>query len=71
LTLDVLGALTIKLFHPTLSHQDLFLTVIQDPEFYLHVIHYIMVFMYVVSLGVLGWYAYKKSKDIFFSLFSR
>jgi len=68
LTLDVLGALTIKLFHPLLSHQDLFLTVIKDPEFYLHVVHGIMVVMYVVSLGVLGWYAYKKSKDIYFSL---
>jgi len=68
LTLDVLGSLTYKFFHPVLSHQDLFLAVVKDPEFYLHAMHYLMVFMYVISLVALGWYAYKKSKDIFFSL---
>lgn len=68
LTLDVLGVLTFRLFHPFLSPQDLFLTVIQNPEFYLHVLHGFLVFMYVVSLWFLGWYAYRKSHDIFFAL---
>ncbi len=67
-TVQVLGALVLKLMHPFSSGQQIVQHVINDPEYHLYVMNSFFVFCHVIVLIFLGFFVYKKSGDIFLAV---
>ncbi len=68
-TLEVLGAIVIKLLNWSVPQQQLIDNVLLNPEYYLNAQYFLILFLNITTLFFLGLYALKKSKDVIFSLF--
>lgn len=67
-TLQLLGAIVIKFIHFKASFQDILTAVINDSEFYLIRIYYVLLISYIASLIAVGLYAFSRTENILFSL---
>ncbi|MDP2653309.1 MAG: hypothetical protein Q8Q08_04685 [Candidatus Omnitrophota bacterium] len=64
ITLQILGALVIRLLTWPMPSGQIAGHVFDDPEYYLGAIHAVMLVLYVVSLFWLGQYTYRKTRDL-------
>ena len=69
ITLQMLGALVVKALHWNIANNTIPDRVFSDPEYYLNAIHFVLLFSYIASLIAVGLYAFKRTKNIVFSLF--
>ncbi|OGW97021.1 MAG: hypothetical protein A2Z81_06505 [Omnitrophica WOR_2 bacterium GWA2_45_18] len=69
LPLQILGAGVIKAFSFHRDSPAMVRAVLTDPEHYLNVVSYVLVILYLVTLGLVGFYALKKTNNIVFALF--
>jgi len=70
-TLEVLGAVVIRAFNLTSDKSDVISEVLGDPEYYLNAIYYVILFLNISSLILVGFYAFKKIKNILFACFAQ
>ncbi len=68
-TAQLLGAAVIKCLTIGLTSAQRLDRVITDPEYFLHAIHYLFIALFVLSLLAVGWYGYRRTKDVLFALF--
>ena len=63
-TLQVLGACIIKLLHFSENTSQIISNVLRNPELYLNIIHSVLLFLYTLTLMIVGGYALYKSKNL-------
>ncbi len=66
-TLQLFGALILRGLNLFSTNQEILVDIIKRPEFYLSVMNFILLLLFMLTTGIIGFYAYKKTKDVFFS----
>ncbi len=67
--LQIIGALVIRIFHPLANSRHIVIDICRNPEIYLNLIYSFLYILFFISLILVGWYAYKRTKNLLFALF--
>ncbi len=68
-TVQILGAVVIKILNLGATQRELLDNVFRNPELYMNAIHFVLMFLYMLSIIIVGLYSFKKTGNLLFSIF--